>query len=83
MSAINCSGCNRITNTVTSNWMKQKDYIPTECYVAWDKISDDKFIAVLGCAFNKPGRNIERDFYQNFADEWNKNNKEINKWQEK
>jgi hypothetical protein len=43
-----CKGCNRITNSTTSNWWFTKDNIPTECYVAW---VDNK--PVKGCAYNK------------------------------
>jgi hypothetical protein len=30
-----CKGCNRWTNSTTSNYWFTKDHVPTKCWVAW------------------------------------------------
>ncbi len=45
---ITCKGCKRITNSATSNMWLTKDFIPTECYVAWENNKP-----VKGCGYNR------------------------------
>ena len=69
MSSGLCTGCNRITNSATSDWWFTKRFIPTKCYVAWENN-----IAVKGCAFDELPP-ISQKQYQDTIDGWNKNSK--------
>ena len=47
MSIFVCKGCGGMTNTTTCNYMDNKDYLPTVCYVKW---VDNK--PVKGCGYD-------------------------------
>lgn len=55
-----CQGCNRLTNSATSNWWDITFSHPTECYAAHN---GKKW--VKGCAFDKLGK---KDFRRKFAE---------------